>query len=208
MSVLKAVLAAAIASASTAAWGNYVGTLRPPASLTGISPTTAAKLGTAFYGFTSPALLGLAPTLTPDPGYRMKLGYKPSRYFSIEGEYVDFGRNSSNPFANPAILSSGFRSTGFGIDTTATLPIWRQLSLYGRMGAYRGDARPAFAPYSTSLLNDATRGTRMRYGLGMQYDFTKSLGIRAELERYSLMGHALAADTETDTISVGVMWRF
>ena len=197
----RTLLVLAIASASSAAWGNYVGQLRPPQSL--VAP------GSGFFAFASPALLGLSPTLNTEPGQRVKLGYKASRYFEITGEYVDFGRSSTNPFANPAVLSSGFRSTGFGVDTIATLPLWNRFSLYGRLGAYRGDARPAFAPYSTSLLqSDATRGTRMRYGLGATYDISKAFGIRAELERYSLVGHPLAADSETDTISVGVLWRF
>ena len=47
-------------------------------------------------------------------------------------------------------LASAFRSTGFGVDTVATLPLWR-FSFYGRMGAYRGDARNGFGIYSTSL---------------------------------------------------------
>ncbi|QJR13300.1 hypothetical protein DSM104440_00083 [Usitatibacter palustris] len=165
--------------------------------------------GNNFYAFTAPALLGLSPTLNADPGQRLKLGYRANKYFEISSEYVDFGRNSTNPFANPAVLSSNFRSTGFGVDAVATLPVWGRMSLYGRFGAYRGDAHSSFAPYSTTLLQtDATRGTRMRYGLGAQYEFNKAFGIRAELERYSLVGHTLAADADTDTFSVGVMWRF
>ena len=100
-----------------------------------------------------------------------------------------------------------FRSTGYGIDTVATLPVWRSFSFYGRLGAYRGEARNAFAAYSTSLLGD-TRSTRLRYGLGMRYDFTKAFGIRAELERYSPLG-ALGSDADAaELVSVGLSWRF
>jgi hypothetical protein len=42
----------------------------------------------------------------------------------------------------------------------------------------------------------------------MRYDFTKSLGIRAEVERYSPLGTPLDTQIETDLISVGVSWRF
>ena len=144
-----------------------------------------------------------------DNGMRLKLGYKYSRYFSVESEFVDFGRASADIFTSPGNLASAFRSTGFGVDTVATLPVWRSFSFYGRLGAYRGEARNAFAAYSTSLLGEnAGRGTRLRYGLGMRYDFTKSLGVHAELERYSPLGAPLAAEPESELFSVGVNWRF
>ena len=199
MTLLKPLLALAFASASTAAMGNYVGVLKPPQS--GFAP------GAGVYSFTSPVVVGLTPSLA-DPGYRLKVGFKTSRYFSVEGEYVDYGRPGASPFASPVILSSAFRSTGFGVDTVATLPFGNRFSLYGRLGAYRGDSRPLFAPYTTSLLADSGRGTRLRYGLGMTYDFTKAFGIRAEFERFSPLAHPLPTDTDSDQISVGVMWRF
>lgn len=197
----KRLLVVLATSAASLAWGqaNYLGMLRAPQSA--LSP------GTGLYTFASPTLLGLSPTLAEN-GYRLKLGYKASRYFAIEGEYVDFGR-ATNPFASPASLDAGFRSTGFGVNTIATLPAWNRFSLYGRLGAYRGEARPEFAPSYASLLADGgARGTRLRYGLGLRYDFTKAFGIRAELERYAPLGSPLASDTESDLFSVGVMWRF
>jgi hypothetical protein len=196
-----ALLALAVASVPAAAWGNYVGTLRPPQSLLG--------QGTGLYAFASPAVLGLSPRLADAAGGQLKLGYRPSAYFAIEAEVVDFGRPELNPFVNPAALAPGMRSTGFGLDTVATLPFWNKFSVYGRFGAYRGDPRATFAPRSALLLTEASaRGTRMRYGLGMQYEFTKALGIRAELERYTPPGQFLPTDSESDSFSVGVRWRF
>ncbi len=201
MKLRKPLLALLIASASTAALGNYVGTLKPHHS--SLLPDAS------FYSFASPVLLGLSPNLHVDAGYRLKMGFRPSRYITVAGEYVDYGRPGTNLFASPASsLGSAFRSTGFGIDTVATIPVWSKLSLYGRLGAYRGEARPEFSPYSTALLADATRGTRMRYGLGMSYDFTKSFGIRAEMERYTPLGQFLPTESESDLYSVGLKWRF
>lgn len=178
-----------------AAADDYLGILRVPQS--SLNPT-------GLYSFTTgPA----SPTTLAPEGYRLKLGYKATRYLSIEGEFSDFAR-PSDVFANPASLSSAFRSTGFGVDTVATLPLWR-FSFYGRMGAYHGD-RNGFNSYSTALLGDsAARNTRWRYGLGVRYDFTKALGIRAELERYSLgLGSPFAGDVDADQVTVGLSWRF
>lgn len=178
---------------------NYLGILKPPrASL----ETPAGP-----YTFSESPVSSLLTAPGIENGYQFKLGYKYSRYFAVEGQVNDFTRQG-DPFSGPAHLASGFRSSGFGIDTVATLP-WRSFSFYGRLGAYRGDGRNPFSTYSTSLLTgEATRGTRWRYGLGMRYDFTKAFGIHAELERYAPVGSAFSPETESDLLSVGVKWRF
>lgn len=195
--------ALALATISLAAAAeDYLGVLRP--SRAGLAPPSGV-----FNLASEPIINGLSPFKVEDGGYRLKLGYKYSRYFSVEGQFVDMPRAPADIFSNPTHFSSAFRSSGVGVDTVATLPVWRSFSFYGRLGAYRGDTpRYSFATYSTSLLNDASRGARWRYGLGMRYDFTSSFGIRAELERYTPLGSPLASDTDSDQFSVGVAWRF
>jgi OOP family OmpA-OmpF porin len=193
-------IAVALAAAPFAAWSaDYFGVLKAPKS--SFTPggffSTLDNAGTAY---NTPG--------SGENGYRLKLGYKYSRYLSVQGEYVDFGRTPSDVFSATGPLTSTFRSTGYGIDTVATVPLWRSFSFYGRLGAYRGEARNAFAAYSTSLLGD-TRSTRLHYGLGMRYDFTKAFGIKAELERYSPLGASTGSDADAaDLVSVGVSWRF
>ena len=176
---------------------DYVGTLRAPQST--LTPP-------GVYSFSSsPVPPALAST---DSEYRVKLGYKPSRYFAVEGEVVDFPR-AEDPFRSPADLSAQFRSTGVSVDTIAMLPLWR-FSFYGRLGAYRGDSRLGYNFHPSPLAdNPATRGTRLRYGLGLRYDFTRSLGVRAELERNTALRDPLLSDIESgDQVSVGLSWRF
>ena len=189
------------------ATGDYFGTLKFPES--SLTPRGMYSFSTA--PTPAPQPLFIDGTLrASDNGYRLRLGYKYSRYFAVEGEYIDFGKTGADVFASPGNLASQFRSTGFGVDTIAMLPLWR-FSFYGRMGAYRGDARGGFGYGSTALLPaDAfSRGTRLRYGMGVRYDFTKSLGIRAELERHSPLGASLATELDAaDQFSVGLSWRF
>jgi len=195
----KALIFAAIASAlpGAALSDDYVGTLRAPQS-------TLTPPGLYSFSSAPDAKAALAPAAT----HSLKLGYKPSRYFAVEGEMVDFGR-TENPFASPADLASQFRGAGFGVDTIAMLPLWR-FSFYGRMGAYRGDARGGYAFHPMPLAGDQfTRGTRLRYGLGLRYDFTRSLGVRAELERHSPLREPLLSDVDSgEQVSVGLSWRF
>ena len=187
------------AAGALAAQADYMGTLKIP----GPSTTSPGSLFT----FSASPVTGLTPQGLADSGYRMKLGYKYSRFFAVESEYVDLGTNAGTVFGSPTNLASPFRASGFGVDTVATVP-WRHFSFYGRLGAYTG-AREVFSTNPVSLLGgDPARGTRLRYGLGMRYDLTKSLGIRAEMERYSPLGSTTAGEPEADLFSVGLMWRF
>jgi OOP family OmpA-OmpF porin len=204
MNIPKLVQQLALLSASLAigtASADYVGTLKLPG---------APSASTGFYAFSASAPTAVGPgfstAATNDPAHRLRLGYKYSRYLSVESEYVDFSNESNGVFANPALLSSAFRSTGFGVDTIATLPLWRHFSFYGRLGAYSG-SRNIFSWNPVSLLGDSTRA-RVRYGLGMRYDFTKAFGIRAELERYSPLATPLTGEAESDVFTVGLSWRF
>jgi hypothetical protein len=200
--ILLAATLASIALAATAE--DYVGGLKPPKGTA--EPAQSGFLSLVSEpvpSFATPRLNGVS-----EGGYRLKLGYHYSRYIAVESQFVDFGRTSGDFFTSTPNLTSAFRSTGFGVDTIAMLP-WRSFSFYGRLGAYRGESRNAFSQYSTSLVGDAySRGTRWRYGLGMRYDFTKSLGIKAEVERYSPLGTPLEAQAETDLVSIGLSWRF
>lgn len=193
-------LGLALAAAPLAAQAeNYLGILKPP--------RTSVERPDGLYSFSSSPINGLLAAPGIENGHQLKLGYKYSRYFAVEGQLNDFTRQG-DPFANPNNLASAFRASGFGVDTIATLPLWR-FSFYGRLGAYRGDGRNPFSTYSTSLLADnVARGTKLRYGLGMRYDFTKQLNVHAELERYSPLGTSFSPETDSDLLSVGVKWRF
>jgi hypothetical protein len=176
--------------------GDYVGTLKPP----------KAPMAGEVYSFSTLPAAGIAGAAAPDNPFQLKLGYRYSRWLAVEGELSDFARMPSDIFSSPG-LASPFRASGYAVDTVATLPFWR-FSFYGRMGAYHGDARYPFGTYSTSLLGDAAGHNHLRYGLGMRYAITGSVGVRAQVERYSPLGSPLAGENDGDLFSVGVSWRF
>lgn len=183
-----------------AAAGDYVGTLKLPRFATTPAPGE-------LYSFTTLPPPSIGAPAPGDKPLRLKLGYQYSRYFAVEGELNDIGRLPTDLFGSADNLGSQFRSSSFGVDTVATLPVWR-LSFYGRMGAYHGEPTLPFAAYSTSLLGDGTARNHWRYGLGVRYDFTSALGIRAQVERYSPLGSPLGTETDADLYSIGLTWRF
>jgi opacity protein-like surface antigen len=44
--------------------------------------------------------------------------------------------------------------------------------------------------------------TDISFGLGLSYNFTRNLGVRAEWERFKL------DDADADPLSIGIVWRF
>src|SRR3954465_2128990 len=194
--LLFPILATALAPATAAA--DYLGILKLPRSLVVLADT-------GLYSFASSTQAPFLAGGVPDSAYELKLGYKYSRFFSVEGQFNDFSR-AQDPFATRATATPSFHGSGYGIDTVATLPVWR-FSFYGKMGAYHGEAATPFSPYSPSLLGDA-RGTRLRYGLGMRYNVTRSIGVEAQMERYAPLGSPLAGEPESDLFSLGLNWRF
>ena len=188
-------LAAAAVPLAQAA-GDYVGTLKPMAA-----PSAIAIPEPGFYWQSAEPFgsrLG-APMLSE--GFKFKLGYRYSRYFSVETGYADAGPG----FLNSGSGATAARGRGFSMDTVGTLPLWTHASLYGRLGAWRSD------PGVSLLAGDVTPrpGAGLRYGLGLKYDLTRRVGVQAEMERFSPLDRWGANEADTDNqITLGVRWRF
>lgn len=197
---LSSLFVLAAAAAPLAAAGDYVGVLKLPSS-----PPAIAIPEPGFYWRSAEPSVGLlgAPALAD--GFQLKLGYRYSRYFSFETGYAD--ALSASPF--PAFGGQTARARGFSMDTVGTLPLWGHstwghATLYGRLGAWRSEA-------GVSLLSGepASRpGAGVRYGLGLKYDVTRSVGLQAELERYSPIDRWGPRESDTDQFTLGVRWRF
>lgn len=197
---LPSLLVLAATAAPLAAAGDYVGVLKLPAA-----PAAIAIPEPGFYWRSaepSGSPLGV-PALAE--GFQLKLGYRYSRYFSFETGYSD--AVSASPFqgfgGHPA------RGRGYSMDTVGTLPLWGHstwghATLYGRLGAWRSDADISLLPGEA-----ATRsGAGVRYGLGLKYDVTRSVGLQAEMERFSPIDRWGPRDSDTDQFTLGVRWRF
>lgn len=181
---------ALVASPAALASGDYVGVLRPAASAIAIPEP-------GFYWMPERApASGFGAGMAAER-FKLRLGYRYSRYFSVETGYADSGWTGVEmPLA---------RATGFSMDTVGTLPLWTHAALYGRFGAWRSGG-------STSLLAGADLGRRpsagLRYGLGVKYDVTRRIGLQAEMERFSPLDRWGTREPDSDQVTLGVTWRF
>jgi OOP family OmpA-OmpF porin len=146
-----------------------------------------------------------------DNGYKIFGGYQINRNMAIEGGYYDLGTYGFTATTAPAgTLNGQIKLRGVNLDLVGTLPISQKFSVFGRVGAASTQARDTFSGTGAVVVtnpNPSKRDTNLKVGLGMQYDFTDSLGMRLEAERYRV-NDAVGNKGHVDLVSIGLIYRF
>ena len=149
-----------------------------------------------------------------DSGYKLFGGYKINRNFAVEGGYFDLGKFSFTATTATTVpagtLSGDIKLRGLNLDAVGILPFTERFSAFGRVGVNYAEARDSFT--GTGLVNvlrpnPSKREANYKFGAGLQYDFTQSLGMRLEAERYRI-NDAVGNKGDVDLVSVGLVYRF
>lgn len=146
-------------------------------------------------------------------GYKLFGGYQFTPNLGVEGGFFDLGRFGYSAHTTPAgSLNGDMRARGLNLDVVGTLPLTGKLSALGRVGVTSVRASDSFSatgaarvPYANA--NPSQRSTNLKAGLGLMYDITDSLALRAEAERYRLKD-AVGNKGHVDLFSVGLIYRF
>ena len=156
---------------------------------------------------------GFASTIVDDDrdtGYKLFGGYKFNKNFALEGGYFDLGKFGFTATTVPAgTLTGDIKLRGLNLDAVGILPITSRFSAFGRVGLNHAEARDSFTGTGIAVLNPnpSKRDTNYKFGAGLQYDFTESLGMRVEAERYRI-NDAVGNKGDIDLFSVGLIYRF
>jgi opacity protein-like surface antigen len=100
-----------------------------------------------------------------------------------------------------------------GLDVYSSFDVTNRVSLFGRLGYERNELRPLqnneallISPISGSTVKS---GQSMNFGLGLRFDVSPSLGVRAEYSRGLKVDRPeFSKETEQDTLSLGLRWKF
>jgi OOP family OmpA-OmpF porin len=146
-----------------------------------------------------------------DTGFKLFTGYQFNRYVALEGGYFDLGRFGFTATTLPAgTLAGQARFRGLDLDLAGFLPIAGKFSAFGRAGLTDTQTRDSFQGTGMVTVTDAApRKTALNYtfGGGLQYDLTRKVAFRAEVERYRV-DDAVGNRGDIDLLSVGVLYRF
>lgn len=148
-----------------------------------------------------------------DTGYKLFGGYQFTPNLGVEAGYFDLGNFGYRASTVPAgTLNGDMRVKGLNLDLVGTLPLAGRLSALGRLGVVSVRASDNFSatgavrmPYASA--SPSERSTGLKAGLGLMYDFTDSLALRAEVERYRIKD-AVGNRGDVDLLSVGLIYRF
>lgn len=146
-----------------------------------------------------------------DTGYKLFGGYKFNKNFALEGGYFDLGKFSFVATTVPAgTLRGQIKLRGINFDALGILPITDNFSAFGRIGVQYAEARDNFSGTGAVLVtnpNPSKRQANPKIGVGVQYDVTPALGLRAEAERYRI-NDAVGNRGDIDVYSLGLLYRF
>ena len=134
---------------------------------------------------------GLSDCDNKDTAWRLLGGSRFNQYFSAELGYHDLGEVSGS---GASVQGNAWELVGIG-----AYPVYDKFSVYGKLGGYRGELKGNGA---------SETNTDLTYGLGLQYDVLKNVGIRGEWQRYNKMGGGDTQETDVDVLSLGAVYRF
>ena len=165
----------------------------------------------------TPQLPGKASISDDSKGNAFKLfgGYQFNKNFAVEGGYFNLGEfgyaATTVPPTGAGTLNGKIKLQGLNIDAVGMLPLDHKFSVFGRLGLQYAQAKDNFSSTGavTTPTNPNPSKNTMNYkaGLGVQYDFNRSLGMRVEAERFRI-DDAIGNKGDVDMYSVGLIYRF
>ena len=137
-----------------------------------------------------------------DTAFKIFGGYMFNRHFGVEAAYVNFGEATySGDFFGSPVTGGKIEIDGFNLSAIGSAPITEQFSIFGKVGLFLWDAE---ASDTTAGLPFSAKddGSDVSFGIGVGYNFSRNLGVRAEWEMFQTD----AADVTL--LSVGLLWSF
>lgn len=195
--MLAAVLAMGVGVAQAAGPGGYVGGGLGEARALDLNSSACSQLS----GLLDP---GFSCNVDDSKtAFKLFAGAQLNDYLAAEANLVYLGNfeGSANGTigGSPAHLHFRYEASGISGDMVGTLPITKEFSLVGRVGVFLWSV--------IDIFDDVTNGASLDYGAGVEYDFTRNVGLRAEYVKYQDVGDNNIGRTDIDVTSLSLIYR-
>jgi len=145
-------------------------------------------------------------------------GYQIYEVFAVEagyfylGDYLNVNGNYTKP-APASTFSGTSKGEGVNLDLVWTVPITKGFSGIGRFGGALFRSEPSWTANAAAfnIMSGAARKNNLvaDAGLGLQYDFTKTVAARLEWTRFFNVGTGLTGGSAPiDNFSAGLIVKF
>ena len=134
-------------------------------------------------------------------------GYRFNEFVAVEGGYQNLGRfNGVSTISAPAASSAGGKwdASAISVAAVATYPLGDRFGLL-----FKGGLAATRLKASVSQFNANETRVQPLLGIGVKFDATKVIGVRAEFERYNNVGDGSTTGQSPINIwSVSALYRF
>lgn len=166
-----------------------------------LAPFIGASVGQASYDVSCPATSTCEDT---DTAWKIYGGLEVNEYIAMEVGYANLGeaKFSGDPYGTAEVH-------GMTMQVVGTLALNPRFSLIGRGGMNFLNLEKNGTIAGTPNNNVGDTDVAWSLGLGAQYNLSKSVGLRAEWERYFKVGDAdTTGEIDIDLISASVVYTF
>lgn len=189
---LAAAMASALSLSAPASAGFFDFTL---------APFIGASAGQSTFDISCPAGSSCDDT---DTAYKIYGGLEVNEYISMEVGYADLGETSVT-----GATTGTAEANGMTLAMVGTFAVSPSITLIGRGGMNILNLEVNGPIAGTPTNNEGDTDVAWSLGLGAQYNFTKSVGLRVEYERFFDVGDEdTTGETDVDLISAGVVFKF
>ena len=146
-----------------------------------------------------------------DTGGKIFAGYQFHPNFAVEAGHFRLGDATATGIVGGVPVSVEANVRGWELVGVARIPVWQQLSLFGKAGVARSRVSViGTAAVGGSLFTVAAKenSTDFTFGAGAEYAFTRNIAARAEWQRYDSVGGGSTGKDDLDFFSAGLLYRF
>lgn len=150
-----------------------------------------------------------------DNAWKIFGGYHFSPNWGVELAYIHLGTASFSGPSGGINARDTFSVRATNLVGVGTLPLKNNFSIFGKVGLYSSLSTYRCVEYCGGIADDDRGTTRESAGVGMQYDFTHNLGLRAEYEHFSriptaavINGNTINIESNYDLWSIGGIYQF
>lgn len=185
------------------------------ATLAGVSGgASAADAG--FYGAFDLGQSTISPSFNTagfsvkktDTAFRIGAGYQLNKNVGFEANYADFGKLTASGVVLGFATSVSVPVTGYGVAVVGTLPLSDAFALTGKVGLESISVKNNVSLLGVTVSQSANK-TNATFGVGIKYNLTPSVALRAQYEDFGKVGNAnTTGEAKLSLLSAGVIVGF
>lgn len=143
-----------------------------------------------------------------DTSVKLFGGFEFNHNFAVEAGYADLGEASVDYTDLTDSMTESFEANALYVAAVGSIPVG-QASLFGKVGFASWDMDYSVVSTFGVFGTASASGTDPMFGLGVKFDATNTLMLRAEFERFMDVGDQNATgQADVDVLSVGAALKF